>query len=569
MGYEALLFCPDEKLARVVSQVFSELDFVVDPVNEPFAAVKKLMAQRYDAVVIDCDNEQNSSLLLRSAHTSTLNQGSLAIAMVEGQAGVARAYRIGANLVLTKPINLEQTKGTLRVARGLLRKNSETANAAAHPSSAVPAATPAPTPVARPTDPANRIHEVVAAAPLHGQSPEFEGPRPAMAATARPQEKSTLAPASVTQKAIAPRPTAPAPPAPHELVKTQVTPKEVPAQPPVPVLTTPSISQSVASAPAPAKETVAAPKKVPVKKEQGEPPEIESAAPAPTNFSTGAAITLEGPSFAALGDDNAGGSGSRRILIAAIALLAVAVTGYFGWTQFGQVHSTPASQASTSVPQTQPAPAPQSDLTPTSTPSPVTAPSAGTTRKTSAMITAPKASSAPPIQTSTASSSSRESALLQPEAKKAASTPLLVKSATANKQEQTDAPSVQLPSPLAVASPTDSGLGGLLSSASSSVSKPSLATIKISQGVSQGMVIKRVQPRYPANALASHIQGAVQIDATVDKEGKVVNPKVLSGDPILAAAALEAVRQWRYKPYYLDGEPVEIQTQITIKFKTN
>ena len=129
MGYQALLFCPDEKLARVVSQVFSELDFTVEPVHEPFAAVKKLMAQRYDAVVVDCENEQNASLLFKSARNSSSNQSSLAIAVVEGQAGVAKAYRIGANLVLTKPINIEQAKGTLRVARGLLRKNSDAAGA--------------------------------------------------------------------------------------------------------------------------------------------------------------------------------------------------------------------------------------------------------------------------------------------------------------------------------------------------------------------------------------------------------------------------------------------------------
>ena len=126
MGYQALLFCPDEKLARVVSQVFTELDFAVEPVHEPFAAVKRLMAQRYDAIVVDCENEQNASLLFKSARNSSFNQSSLAIALVEGQAGVAKAYRIGANLVLTKPINVEQAKGTLRVARGLLRKNSDT-----------------------------------------------------------------------------------------------------------------------------------------------------------------------------------------------------------------------------------------------------------------------------------------------------------------------------------------------------------------------------------------------------------------------------------------------------------
>src|SRR5713101_3324583 len=101
MGYQALLFCLDPKLARVVTQVFSELDFKVEPVNEPFAAVKKLMAQRYDAIVVDCENEPNATLLFKSARNSSSNQSSLALALVEGQSGVAKAYRIGANLVLT------------------------------------------------------------------------------------------------------------------------------------------------------------------------------------------------------------------------------------------------------------------------------------------------------------------------------------------------------------------------------------------------------------------------------------------------------------------------------------
>src|SRR6201984_3624934 len=140
MGYQALLFCPDEKTARSVTLVLGDLDFAVEPCTEPFGAVKKLMAQHFDAVVVDCDNEQNATLLFKSARNSNATQSSLGVAVVEGQAGVAKAYRIGANLVLTKPINIEQAKGTLRVARGLLRKNSDAANDAV-PNS-VAAATP-------------------------------------------------------------------------------------------------------------------------------------------------------------------------------------------------------------------------------------------------------------------------------------------------------------------------------------------------------------------------------------------------------------------------------------------
>src|SRR6266436_4242982 len=123
MSYKALLFCPDGKTARVVTQVLGELEFTVESAGEPFATVKKLTDEDFDALVVYCENEQNASLVFKGARNSSLNHSSLYVAVVEGQTGVAKAFRIGANLVLTKPINIEQSKNTLRVARGLLRKN--------------------------------------------------------------------------------------------------------------------------------------------------------------------------------------------------------------------------------------------------------------------------------------------------------------------------------------------------------------------------------------------------------------------------------------------------------------
>src|ERR1043166_3347785 len=144
MGYQALLFCADEKSAQLVTQVLTELEFSVEPANEPFAAVKRLTTQHFDAVVVDCENEQNASLLFKSARNSGPNKTSLAVAVVEGQPGIAKAFRIGANLVLTKPINVEQSKGTLRVARGLLKKTEAGKPVVV----STPAAPAAPTPVA-------------------------------------------------------------------------------------------------------------------------------------------------------------------------------------------------------------------------------------------------------------------------------------------------------------------------------------------------------------------------------------------------------------------------------------
>src|SRR5262249_4128414 len=168
MGYLAVLFCPDEKTARTVTNVLHDLEFSVEPCTEPFAAVKKLMAEHFDALVVDCDNEQNAALLFKSARNSTSNQTALAVAVVEGQAGVAKAFRIGANLVLTRPINVEQAKGPWRVARGLLRKGE--------PGKAVaPAATPAP-PVKTP--PTAQVKPTPAAAVP--ASPRPAAPKPAV-----------------------------------------------------------------------------------------------------------------------------------------------------------------------------------------------------------------------------------------------------------------------------------------------------------------------------------------------------------------------------------------------------
>jgi protein TonB len=96
---------------------------------------------------------------------------------------------------------------------------------------------------------------------------------------------------------------------------------------------------------------------------------------------------------------------------------------------------------------------------------------------------------------------------------------------------------------------------------------PVLQTMSVSQGVSQGLVIKKTSPSYPPNALRMRIEGSVQLLATISKTGDISAVKVLSGDQTLARAAVDAVKQWKYKPYLLDGSPVEIQTQVTVNFK--
>jgi len=90
--------------------------------------------------------------------------------------------------------------------------------------------------------------------------------------------------------------------------------------------------------------------------------------------------------------------------------------------------------------------------------------------------------------------------------------------------------------------------------------------LRISSGVAEGNLINKVEPPYPQMAKIAHVQGDVVLQALISKSGAIENLRAVSGHPILIQAAMDAVRQWRYKPYLLNGEPVEVETTITVKF---
>ena len=569
MGYQALLFCADERLARVVSQIFTELEFNIELVNEPFSAVKKLMAQHYDAIVVDCENEQNASLIFKSARNSATNQNSLALALVEGQAGVAKAYRIGANLVLTKPINVEQAKGTLRVARGLLRKNADAAAKA--PSSAPPA-----TPVSATT--ASTARECAFVAPSIDENkapfaasreksasreesvpasestpatpvPEFET-APSAAALAKAEEAAPALPELKAETAVMGESRA-KPVAPAAASKSAPAPT---VQEHKPAVTFANL-QGAAAAPARAKEAPAAARA----KEAGTEL-FETTATKP-------AEVVGPPTFSAIGEDESEGSGGKKLLaIAAIAIVAFGL-GYFAWTRFGDKSASP--QAPNAVQNPLPA---ASSATPAaaSTPS-AAANQTGVPVQSSAVPAVTQASkpsagtSSAPITKITAGSEDAKPEVITRTFEPAAIR-VKAQSAGAKVQKQADESALPIPDPLAVGSSKDTNLASLVSSPAKLPAAP-VSTLKISQGVSQGLLIRKVQPIYPPNARTMRLEGPVEMEAMIDREGKIKNLKVLKGQPVLAKAAVDAVRQWRYKPYYLDGEPVEIQTQITIVFK--
>ncbi len=112
-------------------------------------------------------------------------------------------------------------------------------------------------------------------------------------------------------------------------------------------------------------------------------------------------------------------------------------------------------------------------------------------------------------------------------------------------------------------------LGGIIGGVGSNLPPPpkeSPKRIRVGGQVQTAKLVNKVTPLYPALAKQARIQGTVRLQAIIAKDGSVVELQVVSGHPLLVQAALDAVRQWRYHPTLLNGEPVEVVTTVDVIF---
>jgi periplasmic protein TonB len=91
--------------------------------------------------------------------------------------------------------------------------------------------------------------------------------------------------------------------------------------------------------------------------------------------------------------------------------------------------------------------------------------------------------------------------------------------------------------------------------------------VKMSQGVLQAQLINRIEPHYPSIAVLTKTEGTVLLHAFISRDGRITSLEVISGNPLLIRAAIEAVQQWQYRPTMLSGEPVEVETTIAVVFR--
>ena len=96
---------------------------------------------------------------------------------------------------------------------------------------------------------------------------------------------------------------------------------------------------------------------------------------------------------------------------------------------------------------------------------------------------------------------------------------------------------------------------------------PKPTTLRISDGITKGMLLSPIQPVYPRIAVISRVEGTVVVTATIDKQGRITGLQVVSGNPMLTSAAIDAIKGARYKPYLLNGEPTDIITTISVNFR--
>src|SRR6266576_854635 len=617
MATRALLLCGDEKAVHAVTQILDELEICFEHSSEPPFALKRLAARRFELLIVDCDNVQNATQVFNSARASNLNKASIAIAIVEGKAGVPSAFRLGASLVLTKPVSLDQARNTLRTGIGMSRKDAQEVKAAG-PTPAIPAAqsipavfsaTPAPVasaPVVPTVAPLPAVLTPVVPAPAP-PVPVAKAPAPApIAATpvlsvpklSGETAKPVIAQASVNEKpAAAPRTTsiALAPAEEHKPALTNIKDE----QPSSGVATATLVkAAAAASAAAPAatnkfdsmfaepkstdpetKSKTTASKAVSVAIAEDSEEEIKPVLriedPLAEDDSVLDPIRDNGvPSFGT--QSFAGLQNPKRkekgALVAGVTFLLIAGAGYAAWLTQPAFHEivtyeyrevTSKIAALRGEPQTSAIAEPKPLLSP---PPPASVPRPQQmlapvidANTTSSVGLAPPSTNSNLSAGTTSPSATTGPVTNSPQVTNATSAAATQKGVAVQTAKQDTTPGHTTPSPAVVAANLTPSAGAGKSTASD--------LIEVPEDFADDQVVHRVRPVYPKQARAKKLHSTVVLQAVISKQGKVDSLQLVSGDPQLAQAAAEAVKQWRYKPYTHNGDATDFQTRVTVELK--
>jgi len=577
----ALLLSPDDQAVSAITAVLEEMSVTCERPLDGASAAQKLNAHSFDLVLVDCENLPAAKLIFDVCRRGKNGYNPVPIAIVDGRAGLPTAFRLGAELILTKPVAKDQARNTIRTAVSRVRKDGPTKDGPAKESVPAPPTTAATPSAATSSEVATSAvvasavmpeehAQAAAAVAVSSQLTNFADPTPAFV-------PSAAADADPSQVPSAPHS------APALTVEMQSAVEEIDASPATPKSNL-QLASSASSSESSLDRAVAADSKTAHPVEPSDDPvlaelertEREESAPAESQAESSElekaaphqpAAESVVPVFSSYQSSYQQGRQKTRAPLVALLMLALAGAGFYAaWTyQPGfravaqpQIDRVLALAGMALPPTSAPNPAKPSAQLATPTTSAPAPQSPADLNQTQSAVTDPAASSAASSAAgSTPTAAAATAPVVQPPATPgAALTPAKSGATTAT------APVVTKPE---ASKPSDSKKdAGAATSANAELPGESSAIILSSQGAEKRLA-HGVPAQYPVAARAA--QGTVVLKEVVDETGKVAGVRLVEGDATLATAAIQAVKQWRYRPYVCDGKAQPFQTVVIVDFQ--
>jgi TonB family protein len=564
----ALLLSPDDQAVSAITGVLEEMSVTCERPLDGVSAAQKLNSQTFDLVLVDCENLPAAKLIFDVCRRGKNGNNPVPIAIVDGRAGLPTAFRLGAELILTKPVAKDQARTTIRTAVSRVRKDAQTNESVP----AQPASADVHSPVMPGAAKSEERAQAAAAGSVSSQLTSFAEPAPSFVPTFVPAAGSTAplsAPAATTEMHSATN-------------EIHATPPVLKLNPQSGSLSAYSLSESSLSESSPDRAVSVELKPARPLKPSDDPvlaelerteleeSQLESSIPENSRPSKAAPLQPAAKPGAPAFPSYRQGRQKRRGPLVALLMLVLAGGGFYAvWTyqpgfrdlahpQIDRVLAlagmalpptsapNPVKPSTQLAPATTSAPAPESPADPNQTKS--KAPDSARSSATSSATGSPMASAVatPPVPPAATPST----AVVPPASAATAPTAPVATKPEANKTSDKPADSKKN---AAAATPSDTQLPGENS-----------AIILSSKGAEKRLV-QSVPPKYPVEARST--QGTVVLKAVVDANGKVEGLRLVEGNATLAAAAILAVKQWRYRPYLRDGKAQAFQTIVIVDFQ--
>ena len=546
----ALLLSPDDQAVSAITGVLEEMSVTCERPLDGASAAQKLNSHSFDLVLVDCENLPAAKLIFDVCRRGNNGNNPVPIAIVDGRAGLPTAFRLGAELILTKPVAKDQARTTIRTAVSRVRKDVP-ANETAPEQSANPAMPSAvTTSVVVPSAVMTEEHALAAA--VSSELTSFADPAPvappavARTATLSAPPLTTKMRSAIDEDEIDTQPTAP-----------KLDPPSTPSLAPPPSLPKSSSAQAVSvdSIPAPP----AKPFEDPVLAELEES-ELKSSRPDKAVPHRNTAESAA-PAFSSYQQPQP----HRRGPLAALLVLVIAGAAFYAaWTY------QPGFRA-LARPQIDRVRALVGIASPRQSPPPAPHPAKPSVQPVAAKSSAPAPESA--ADPNQRQSSGPDSAAA-PTATSAAATPVQPVAASGTEVATLTSAATAPPAPVVAkpeaAKPADSKKDAAAAPLSAAQLPGESSAIILSSKGAERRLAHTVQPNFPVEARGqaqAQAQGTVVLKEVVDENGKVEGLRLVEGNAALATSAIQVVKQWRYRPYVRDGKAQPFQTIVIVDFQ--